>query len=288
MRCSYADDPQLSDQVFELLDQVFTGLRQAARDARAHGTDWEAISTPYTVSVAGQLIAHLGLIELPLMVAGQTKTVGSIHAVATHPEYRRRGYFRQLMEQVLADTQNRYETLILTTENPEYYEPFGFRRVQEHRFTIPWSGPAGRDGIRPLNPDDATDLALLHTLLAQREPVSNRLGVRPERDVFCFNECPHSLQLLPDLDVILCLERQGASLILYDVVGRTVPLLAELLARTPWRGQEVITYFTPDRLEVAASATPHVLDMGGPAYLMVKGEFVTEDLPFMLPRSGRT
>ncbi|MFH1844194.1 MAG: GNAT family N-acetyltransferase, partial [bacterium] len=203
MRRSYVNDPRLSDQVFELLDQVFTDLRQAARVARAFGTVWEDISTPYVTFADGRVVAHLGLIELPLIIDGQAKTVGSIHAVATHPEYRRRGYYRQLMEQVLADARDRYEILILTTENPEYYEPFGFRWVGEHKFTVPWSDPAGDDGLRRLAPDNVDDLALLHHLLAVREPVSSLLGVGPEHAVFCFNECPRPLYLLPDLEVIL-------------------------------------------------------------------------------------
>jgi hypothetical protein len=31
------------------------------------------------------------------------------------------------MEELLQYTAGRYETLILTTEHPEYFEPFGFR-----------------------------------------------------------------------------------------------------------------------------------------------------------------
>ena len=38
----------------------------------------------------------------------------------------------------------------------------------------------------------------------------------------------------------------------------------------------------------AAEVTPHVLDHGGPSYLMARGTFAAEAEPFTLPRSART
>src|SRR5262247_2635180 len=119
MRRSFAEDPDFSKQLFDLLDSVFPGVREIAANAKALGASWESVSTPFVCVENGRLIAHVGVIELSLVLAGQVVKVGSIHGVATHPDYRRRGYYREAMEEALAYCANLYETLILTTEHPE-------------------------------------------------------------------------------------------------------------------------------------------------------------------------
>ncbi len=288
MKRSFSDDPALSDDLFDLLDTVFPGLRQTAENARALGAPWESVSTPFLFVDDGRLVSHVGVIELPLVLLGRSVTVGSIHAVATHPHYRRRGYYRRLMEQVLEDCEKRYETLILTTENPEYYEPFGFRVVREHFFTARCRAHDPFDGLRLINTKNDGDIALLHQLLKMREPVSHVVGVVNETAVFCFNEGSHPLYYAEDLDVILCMEQEGKKLKLFDLVGPNLPPLASLLERIPQHVEEAVIYFAPDRLAVEAKATPYVLNHNGPSHLMVRGPFIAEGHAFTLPRPART
>jgi GNAT superfamily N-acetyltransferase len=288
MKRSFSDDPGFSDKLFDLLDMVFPGVRRAAQNAPALGASWESVSTPYVCIEGDRVVSHVGIIELSLVLSGRVVTVGSVHAVATHPDYRRRGYYRRLMEHVLQDNANRYETLILTTENPEYYEDFGFRVVEEHCFTVECHSAGGVDGLRLMNTRDAGDIALLQRILGTREPVSQVVGVVDEKAVFCFNEGSRPLCYASDLDVIVCLETDGTRLKLFDVVGANVPPLSALLERIPQRVEEVVVFFAPDRLEVDTEAAPHVLDHDGPSYLMVRGPFAAEEQAFTLPRSART
>lgn len=288
MKCSFSDEPGFREGLFDLLDTVFPGLRQAAENARALGAAWESVSTPYICVEDGQVVSHVGVIGLSLVLLGQIVTVGSIHAVATHPHYRRRGYYRRLMEEVLQDCSNRYETLLLTTENPEYYEPFGFRFVREHCFTARYHSLGGVGGLRLINRQDAGDIALLQQLLKTREPVSQVVGVVNETAVFCFNEGRRPLHYAEDLNVIICMEIEGTRLKLFDLVGPNLPPPAELLDRIPQRIEEVAVFFAADRLGVEAEATPHVLDHDGPSYLMVRGPFAAEGMAFTLPRPART
>jgi hypothetical protein len=132
------------------------------------------------------------------------------------------------------------------------------------------------------------DVAVLQRLLEAREPVSDVVGVVRETAVFCFNEGRHPLWYSEDLDVVVCLERSGRTLRLFDVVGPDVPPLVELVGRVPGAVDEAVVYFAPDRLGVDATASPHVLDHGGPSHLMVRGPFAAEGRPFTLPRSART
>jgi hypothetical protein len=141
------------------------------------------------------------------------------------------------------------------------------------------------DGFRLLNPEDARDVALIERLLMAREPVSEVVGVVNEQAVFCFNEGRRPLCYAEDLDVIVCLERVGTELKLFDVVGVKIPPLVALLERLPGPVGEVTIHFAPDRLGVEAKAVPYVLDHD---YLMVRGPFPAEGEAFALPRSART
>jgi predicted N-acetyltransferase YhbS len=290
MPYSYRDDPDLVDRVFDLLDEVFPGLRGVAANARALGAPWESVSTPFLAFENERVVSHVGVIGLPLVILEKRVEVGTVHAVATHPEHRRQGLYRKVMDELLEFCDGSYETLILTTEHPEYFEPFGFRRLQEKHFRVPWSSSGGADGFRMLDPGDAGDVAVLQRLLETRAPVSDVVGVVGEKAVFCFNEGRNPLPYCEDLDVIVCMERDGPRLDLYDVVGETIPPLSDLLDNIPGPVSEVAVHFSADRLGLAAAVepTPCLFEHDGPSYLMARGPFAAEGHAFTLPRSART
>jgi GNAT superfamily N-acetyltransferase len=288
MRRSYAGDSKLIDAVFDLLEMVFPGLRAAAARARMLGALWEAVSTPFLHFEGNSLVSHIGVIELPLILLGRPVTAGSIHAVATHPDFRRRGHYRKLMEEVLEYCSGRYETLILSTENPEYYEPFGFRVLREHAMTKGISTAGDGNGLRKLDLEDSRDVEILNRLLETRAPLSHTLGVGPERTVFCFNEGKGPLYYCRDLDAMVCLELDGTALKLFDVVAPELPPSGELLGRMPWRVETVEANFATDEFLRGASPVERVFEHDGPSYLMARGPFGPEGLPFALPRPART
>lgn len=285
---SFVKNPTLSERLFDLLDTVFPGLRQVADNARALGAPWESVSTPFIIREGTRVLSHVGVIELSLIVLGEKVTVGSIHGVATHPDYRRRSYFRQVIEEALQYCGQRYATQILTTEHPEYFQPFGFRVVQEHGFTIRLQSVGRRNGLRSLDPHDTQDSVLLHRLLETRAPVSQIVGVVNEKAVFCFNEGSRPLYYAEDLDVMLCLEQEEAHLTLFDVVGPQIPSLLAIVQSMSQPIEEVSLCFSPDRLAVQAEAKPYLFEHDGPSYFMVRGPFAAEGYPFSLPRSART
>ena len=98
-RHSYADEPGLREQVFALMDVAFPGLAAHARALEPFGLRWDQVSTPFLLADGDQLVGHVGVLEMPLVIDGQAVSVGGVHTVCTHPEHRRRGYFRLLMNQ---------------------------------------------------------------------------------------------------------------------------------------------------------------------------------------------
>jgi GNAT superfamily N-acetyltransferase len=291
---SYANNPTLKRQVFHLLETCFPGITQAEHESLPLGCPWEKASTPFVYFLGEVAITHMGVIELPLVVMGQTVRVGGIHAVGTRPEFRRRGYYRQVMTAVLQYCVSRYDTLVLTTGQPALYEQFGFRVLPEHIFIAAGPFRRGSPGFRPLQVDDRHDLQVLTRLLDTRQPVSYILGVVREKAVFSFNAGKLPLYYAADLDVIVAFDLAGTQLTLFDIVGSQMPPLDAILQRLPYHIDHVVTYFSPDRLQADFRAVPHTLTdppgaLGGagPDYLMVHGPFAAVDRPVMLPRSAR-
>ncbi|MFE1743859.1 hypothetical protein [Coleofasciculus sp. H7-2] len=179
----------------------------------------------------------------------------------------------------------RYETLVLTTLNPEFYTSFGFRKLEEYVFKIRWYSQSGNDGFRILNFDDAKDLKLLHRLLETRIPVSKIVGVVKEKALFCANEGSRPLYYAEDLDLIACMEIKDTQLHLFDIVATQICPLKEIIERIPQTIEEVTIYFSPELLDAGdIGAFPHAFDE---TVLMARGKFAAEGEKFMLPRSAR-
>lgn len=294
MSQNFVGDPSLSDRLFDLLEIVFPDieLRQLANVGRELGAPWESASVPFMKFEAGRIggqslprvIAHVGVLELPLQVMGQPVQAGGIHAVATHPDFRRQGYYRGCMEAALEYCDSHYGTLVLTTSQPELYQPFGFRVIPEFAFVVAGQVQPSKDGLRVLDLQDASDRSLLHRLLDTRIPVSDVLGVYPEKAVFFVNEASRSLYYAPEIDALIVMERKETKLHLFDVVTQHSLALTDILKHIPDPVEEVILYFSPDRFKIQAQAIPYVLD---DTCLMVRGEFAAAGQPLMLPRSAR-
>ena len=296
-RSSYADEPALLERVFALLDTSFAGLAGHLRAIEPFGMRWGAVSTPFLWVNGDQVLAHVGVLEMALVVNGEEAAVGGIHAVCTHPDHRRRGHFRAVMEEATEWCEQRYAMTMLMASKTELYAPLGFRVLDEHRFvgdirrSVP---PVG--GLRRLDLHDPADLRLLHRLLDEREPVSRVLGVVRERRVFLFNRAKQPVWYAEDLDAAFCYDVSGTTLRLYDLVARRVPTLEQVVSRIEESIERVEVYFVPDRLgerdglgsigrPMVLSPERHVVD--GDSWLMVRGELGLGDAEVMLPRTAR-
>ncbi len=278
-RRAYADDPTLCDRIFDLLVTWIPELRPMRERAERLRWRWEDVSTPFVHERDGKIISHVGVLEEIWVCHGEERRVGGIHAVCTLESERRRGLYGQLMEEVLAHCEERYATIELSTQNPEYYEPFGFRRVPEYRFLAQVESNGGRDGFRALDLASPDDLDLLDALLESRVPVSRSLGVVREKNVFKFNEgSGRNLRYCDALGVLAVMSvDETGRLELNDLVAQELPDLATLLSLVREPVREVRFHFNPEHLD--ANAQAQRTDDGD--VLMVRGEFPFggEDMP---------
>lgn len=296
-RRSYQDDPTLGDRVFDLLDAVWPGvpLRAARAAAEGLGAPWEGASTPFVVEDRGAVVSHVGLLPLPLFVGGREVVAGGVHGVATHPARRRRGHYRAIMHELLGWAAPRFETLVLTTAHPEYFEPFGFRVVPESVFARAARRGRNRIPSRPLDLRQGNDRSIVRRLLGARPPLSGILSAGRERAVWAFSEAGGGLRLSPELDVVLAGETRGRTLALFDVVAATGTSLQQVVDSWPDPVEEVVAFFTPDRLATDFRPEPHDVRGGGRSMdvegdntrLMARGPFVSTGATVMLGRPAR-
>jgi GNAT superfamily N-acetyltransferase len=291
--------PALDPRLAALFAPVWPALPAVAERAGAMGFRWADVSSPFVRWRGDRAIAHVGVIDLPLVMDGRRVRVGSVHAVCTEPAERGRGHCRALLEEALAFCDARYETVVLTTLIPELYAKFGFRPLREHGFVraLTSTRPARpAPDLRPLSADAPDDVRLLRRLLARRAPVSARVGSVEDGTVFVV-----ALLLMwgdfsrvhyhEALDVVTVHEVHDRTLVLYDVVGSALPTLERL--REGIDADRAVVLFPPERLGDGFDAEPwdraRAQDLGyrDDAILMARGPFV-ESGPFKLQPLSRS
>lgn len=235
--------------------------------------------------------ANISFNPLPLRMEGRDVLAGQLQGVATRLAYRRCGLFHDLMDKVLTFAAGYYAFLLLYTETPALYEPFGFRLLQEHSFTgrLQAAGfdPAARDACI-LSMQQPEDVALLRRLYRARRPVSEQLGLLDNEGVFFSNllrDPSMRLSYLPGIEAVLVWDRKGTAgrVRLLDIVAADMPpptVLATALD-LPAPDAEIDVLFPPDQLTGTFSAMPYRHADGD--LLMVRGPVDLGRKPFMLP-----
>ena len=286
-------------RLLALLGRVWPVLPPAIACAEGLGFSWASVSTPFVHDEGDRAVAHVGVIELPLVIAGRPRLVGSIHAVCTDADRRGRGHARALLNAALAHCRDRYDTVVLTTLIPEFYaRHHGFRPVTEHAFARAVETPALSASGRRLS-TSAGDARLLRRLSATRTPVSERLGCLDAVTVFVFalllrwGDVSHAYHHAA-LDVVTVHEVIGRTLVLYDVMGAAIPPLPELLQAIGAEVDRVLTLFVPDRLGPGFRPEPwdgtHAQALGDTSFapLMALGPLATGADALLLPATART
>ncbi|CAN5260375.1 hypothetical protein BH24GEM2_BH24GEM2_08490 [soil metagenome] len=282
-------DREKRGQVYLFLASIWPHLGEGIPRAERWDAAWHAVSTPFVRFAAETAIAHVGVIPVPLEVAGEAVEMAGIHAVCTRAAYRGRGLSRTLMEEALAYCDARFPAAFLTTEEPDLYTRYGFRLIPQQIFVSELAPSAAGEVPRRLSLDDAADRALLERLLATRNAVSQVLGTREPGWLFKINVSLWSaiaghIHYLEELDCAVVYRIERGTLRIYDLVATELPPLMELVARIGQDAERLELFFTPDRLQ-ADRLRPVPLTDGN--NLMVRGPFRAEGTPLILPPLAR-
>jgi GNAT superfamily N-acetyltransferase len=285
----YPADPALRASTMLLLGSVWSKLPHGIERAREWGADWLDHSEPFVRADAGVSIAHVGIMEIPVVLDGRAVTLAGIHAVCTHLDHRGRGHLRETMLRALAWVDGRYEAAVLWANDPAIYGRFGFVPRAESVFRAARAGMSAERRTRTMSLESEGDVRLLCDSLSKRAPVSTRCGARDPGWLSLINlglwgaPAP-TIAFAEDLDAIVVYEIRERALRLYDVIAESIPTL-ESIERFLGPGfDSVEVFFSPDALDAPAlEATPTPLV----DCLMVRGPVLSGRAPLAISPLSR-
>ncbi|MCP8968609.1 GNAT family N-acetyltransferase [Ectobacillus ponti] len=228
---------------FDELAQTVFGISFADWHAKGY---WTEQYEPHSYRDGDQIVANVSVNKLDLVMGGERKRAIQIGTVMTHPEYRGRGLSADLMHRVLAEYEGQYDIMYLFANHSvlEFYPKFGFQAVEEHQFTMKYTG-TGAGRVRQLGEQD---LPRVYEFARRRVPVSQDFGTANAAELlmfYCTAVFPQNLYYLEDLDVIVLARQVGNELHLFDVVSkREVELEQVLQAFMPAGADKAVLHFT--------------------------------------------
>lgn len=203
---------------------------------------------------AGTCVASLCAFSMPLVIGGTFVRGAGLQSGAVRPQWRRQGLFRDLIGAALNHcAAEGFEAVALLTDTSALYTPFGFRPLPLYRFEGPPPSRGAAAGARPLNLRNDADITLLRRLLDARRPVADRFAPLRQVEMFLFNAA-----LAPDIRLAFMADStaaiawragDGGLFDLVDIVGPTIPPLADILAALDLSPTRIVTRFSPDHLD---------------------------------------
>lgn len=134
---------------------------------------WTESYIPYAfVDNNNKVIANASANIIDLQWQGQPKRYIQIGTVMTATDHREKGLASQLINQILADWQDRVDGIFLFANSTtvDFYPRFGFERTDEYQYTLPVMPTAG--DFRKLDMDNAGDVELLKSYYQKSNPFS--------------------------------------------------------------------------------------------------------------------
>ena len=132
-------------QLSDLLDDVFRNSR-GVNDQHIF-TDFPLVFAPFNhhncrvIIEDGKVVSHAALWERELVLEDIRLKVGEIVVVATHPDYRLRGYASSLMRDLQATMQDEnYDMGVLWTGVPDFYRKLGWETISPRGWIVEMAG----------------------------------------------------------------------------------------------------------------------------------------------------
>jgi len=232
----------------------------------------------------GTLAANLTAFALPLLINGRRINAAAFQSGAVRPPWRGRGLYRDVTRKALAWCEEQgFEAIVLYTDKPALYEPYGFRSLPMHCYTGAAPAPAfSAHSARDLDLSRHADLASLRAALKGRMPVSETLAVMENAAMFLINtqfDPSVTLSVLDDRQAVIAWKMEGDRFILLDVVAPKIPTLAEIIGALGLRPASVEVLFCPDRLRWEDEMQP--LE-GGTCFMIRAATEIVLEAPAML------
>lgn len=208
---------------------------------------WNENYICYSMEHGGEIISNVSVNLMRLMMNEQETAAIQIGTVMTHPEHRRRGLAKSLLERVIGDFSGSYTFFFLAADKAAVplYESCGFETARTYRYEIDLAGY--RRAGKPLEPVGIEPPELLE---AKRSsvPLSRNLSAIGDEHVLMFyylhGFASHIYR--PWQDTLVIYETEGDAVHIYDILSPRKIKLEELLERiAPKSAERAVCHFAP-------------------------------------------
>lgn len=282
---NYDSNVEKRNKLFPLFKMVFGFDESVLKDFYASGFA-NPTYTPFTFFNDGVAIANVSMFDMPLLINDQKVNTAGIQSVMTEPQYRGKGLFKKLFELMLSEIDSRFDTSFLFTSIPELYRPFGFREVKESFFVASYKKETGQrePSLRKLDIFNDEDVLVIRELFNHFAPISHVFAPLSHASSFYLNmfdpDYSKKLYYSQELNVIIVFELENNTLKLYDLIGKEIPKIDEIVTSIGAPVSQIEFHFHPDLFALQEFKSIHI-----PGHLMVRGNI---DLPsnFKFPKTA--
>ena len=208
-------------------------------------------------------VAGIGVYETLLYIDGRVIKAAQLGCVGVHPDYRKRGLSRLLMEAVFKRYRDRVDFIYLFTgqDNRDFYPLFGFKNHPMQQFSINTVCMNASAAARLLDMNEQADFELLLKVARSRYERDNPIGIRDFSGVLAWrvlgmaNEQKH---YLPEQDAIVISRNKENTIEIVDVISSRSLSFAEVWNAVGKPAATSCTIrFTPDFTD---SPQCHIID----------------------------
>lgn len=239
------ENKTLRDSFMELARQVFDlDFSKWYQDGY-----WTDRYIPYVLTDKGRVIANASANVMDYRLRGEKKRYIQIGTVMTALEYRGRGLSGSLIEQILAEWEEKCDGIYLYANDSvlDFYPKFGFVQAEEYQHVMP---------VKPLKGDFAklsVESEEGRETLRRLYRLSNPYSAFSMEDCwgilmfYCGNYLKDQVWYSKEYDMICVAEEKGEKLYCHDLFGQKRAPLQEILGSLAAEGvKEAWLGFTPE------------------------------------------
>ena len=285
MIADYFKSPELFDRCITLIDEVFPGCKELALKGMKYQASWSETSTPFVIEEKDEIIAHTGVWPINFMLNGQKHRSASIHGVCVKPEHRGEGHFKTLMEETMHYVEHNFDSSVLFTEKPCLYKNYPYKTMlPEYDFVLNKNikSSSKESDLRVMNLDEPKDLNIVHSLLCNRVPLSDRFSIVDTGSaLFILNTLHKKIYFSQKLNAIIMFEIKKEILYLTEIISDKQNQLPDIISIIPGKFDKIILQFCADKF---SDEKDYTAKLAGPeGCVMTSAQFLFEGKYFRYP-----
>lgn len=285
MKANFASDPTLYGKCLTLMDSCFPGVKALADKGRERNAYWDKCSTPFIIEHNHEIVAHLGLWPFDFLINEKPYRAAAFHGICTREDSRRKGYFKQLMQEAQEQVRQHFDLAFMFTDKPYLYEQFGFKIAKEYDFIV--DCPAHNvqaSKIRKLVLDNPKDLSILQNHYLNRIPLSKAFSIVNETAIATLNALHTPVHYIEDMDILVVYQIKDDVLYVKDVVSTKPYDLNSVLKNIGNTFSKVVLQFIPDKFLTPPFNPVEAITDG---FIMISKEFDLSCEHFRYPEVQR-